>query len=370
MSTYKPKKSTIFLYDFWFNGHRFHGSTGCKTKRDADRVEAKERVKAALDDGIRKKPVITLDGAAELYEIRLRETGKWSDTTDYIMAGLVESLGADKYLSEILQDDLSQHFAKRAAVVSASSVNREIDVARPIWRRVMRTHDIGEMPDWGALRYAVPNKAPRELYHDEEDKLFPEIREDHHDFNLFSLKSGWRYAEVAGLLWSKLNLGQAVAATRVKGGDWVKRPLTNDMVALIANQPKVGPFVFTYVCQKSRRAYTDKKGRKHPARLKGERYPFAKTTARKPLKKALTAAKVEEFRFHDFRHTRGTRILRNTGNLAIAKEALKHKDIKTTLRYAHAADEDVRRGLDASESRDSPEVKHIPLEKRQKTGEN
>jgi integrase len=369
MSTYKPKKSTIFLYDFWIDGNRFYGSTSCKTKRDADRFEASLRAKIVNGDE-KKKPEITLDDAAGLYETWLRANSKWSETTDYIMAGLVESLGADKFLSEITQASLSQHFAKRGGLVSASTVNREIDVARPIWRRVMRTHNLGDMPDWGALRYAVPSKAPRELYHDEEDRLFPEIRDDHHDFNLFSLKSGWRYTEVAGLLWSKLNLGQGVAATRIKGGDWVKRPLTNDMVALIANQPKVGPFVFTYVCQKSRSAYTDKLGRKHPARLKGERYPFAKTTARKPLKKALAAAKVEEFRFHDFRHTRGTRILRTTGNLAIAKEALKHKDIKTTLRYAHAADDDVRRGLDASESRTITETKANSLEKRQKTGEN
>jgi integrase len=370
MSTYRPKNSTIFLYDFQCRGARFYGSTGCKTKRDADRFESQLRAKIALDDGTRKKPPITLDDAAAVYEDRLRTTGKWSTTTDYIMAGLVEAIGGSKFLSEITQDELSKHFAKRAAVVSASSVNREIDVARPIWRRVMKTHDIGEMPDWGMLRYATPDQDPRELYHDEEDRLFDKIREDFRGFTRFALLSGWRLSEVRLLRWSDLNLGQGIATTRIKGGDTVKRPLTTQLVAIIANQPKTGPFVFTYVCEKSRCAHTDAKGRKHPARLKGERYPYTQSGWRRPWAKALKDAKIDAFRFHDLRHTRGTRILRTTGNLAVAKEALKHRNIKTTLRYAHAADDDVRRGLEASESRTIPEASTQSREKPQKTGQN
>lgn len=367
MSTYKPKHSTIYLYDFQCRGTRFHGSTGCKTKRDADRVEERKRIEAALDDGKKKKPQITLDEAAGIYDERLRANGKWSATADYIIAGLVEGLGGDRYLSDITQEDLTRHFAKRAGHVSASSVNREIDVARPIWRRVMRSHDIGEMPDWGALRYAVPATDPRELYHDEEDRLFEHLREDYRAFTRFALLSGWRLLEVRMLRWSDLNLSQGIATTPVKGGDMLKRLLTPELVAIISNQPKAGPFVFTYICQKSRRGHTDQTGRTHPARLKGERYSFSQSGWRKPWAQALKDAGIDAFRFHDLRHTRGTRILRATGNLAAAKEALKHRHIRTTLRYAHAADDDVRRALEVSESRTIPESGAQPFEKPQNT---
>lgn len=43
-------------------------------------------------------------------------------------------------------------------------------------------------------------------------------------------------------------------------------------------------------------------------------------------------------------------------NGCVAKEALKHATINTTLRYAHVMDEDLRRGLEISESRNSPEA--------------
>lgn len=369
MSTYLPKNSSIFVYDFTLSGQRFNGTTHCKTKRDADRYEAKLRAEIALDTGKRKKPTITLDAAAALYEDHLRAQGKWSATADYILAGLVEALGPGSYLSQIEQSDLARHLAKRAGKVKASTVNREMEVARAMWRRVMKTHDVGDMPDWGALRYAVADKDPRELYYDEEDRLFATLREDMRDFARFALLSGWRLREVRHLRWADVNLGAAIAKTTLKGGKFADRPLSDEMVILIANQPKVGPFVFTYACKKSRKEFIDSKGRKHPARLAGERYPFTQWGWRRPWKKALEDAGIAAFRFHDLRHTRGTRILRATGNVVLAKEALKHRNIKTTLRYAHASDHDVRRALDVSESRSIPEVSGTTAEKRRKRGE-
>jgi integrase len=370
MSTYCPKGSTVFYFDFVIDGQRHYGSTRCKTKRDAEKVEAKLRAEAMLSRGQRKRQPITIDEAAALYEDRLRANGKWSPTQDYLIASIVEGIGGTKLLSAITQADLAKHFARRAGQVSAASVNREIEVARPIWRNVRRTHDIGEMPEWGELRYAVAGKTPRELYHNEEDALFEKLRPDLQDFAMFALRSGWRLAEVRKLRWSDLNLGQGIATTRIKGGDQIARPLSEDMKVLIANQPREGAFVFTYVCQKNKRAYTDAKGRQHPARLAGERYPFTQWGWRGVWARALKEAGIDAFRFHDLRHTRGTQILRSTGNLVLAQKALAHRSIKTTTKYAHASDEDVRRGLDVSSSRSIPEVADETAEKPQKTAKN
>lgn len=370
MGTRLPKNSNIYVYEFMIDGERHRGSTKCTTKREADKVEARKRAQIMLDRGQRKKPLITLDEAAGLYEIRLRANNKWSNTSDYLIANIVDGLGGDKLLSDITQADLSSYFAKRAGLVSAASVNREIEVARPIWRGVRKSHDIGDMPEWSELRYAVTERDPRELYHSEEDALFPALREDFRDFADFALKSGWRLSEVRHLRWSDVELAQGIATTRIKGGNVLKRPLSQDLKVLIANQPKAGPFVFTYICQKSRKAYTDAKGRKHPARLKGERYPFTQWGWRRPWAAALKEAGVNAFRFHDLRHTRGTRILRTTGNLQVAAKALGHTNLSTTRRYAHAADDDVRRALDVSDSRTITAVGSSEAEDRRKSGEN
>lgn len=355
MSVYKPKNSTVYLYDFQYRGRRFHGSTGQKTKRAAERVEAQERAKAALD--IRTKPQITLDEAAGLYEAKLRKEERWSTNTEIWLDNIVNALGPAEFINQLAHTDIGAHFRARAAQISGSSVNREIDVARALWRFTKRAkYDIGEMPDWASMRYAVKDHDPRELREDEETRLFEHVRADYLPFIRFALLSGWRVSEVRNLLWSDLDFPAKVAWATVKGGDRVKRPLTTDMIVLLASQPQKCAQVFTYVCEKTR-----------AKRVKGERYPISKDGWRKVWAAALDAAGIEGFRFHDLRHTRGTRILRRTGNLAAAQKALRHKNIRTTLRYAHAFDDDVRNALEASESRTIPEVPNKKPKKPRKS---
>ena len=361
MSIYKPKQSPYFHFDFVWKGRRFHGSTGARTKREAARVEERERSKARA--GGVERPPITLDEACGLYQDRVEELPSWSFTRT-TLALLIDGLGAGALLSEIPQRELLHHFAKRRHGRANASVNRELVVCRAMWRWAAKArYDVGEMPDWGALLLKVPDAVPRELSAIEEGRLFDQLRPDLYAFCDFALKTGWRQSEVIGLRWSDVDLGARTAATRIKGGDIVRRPLTQDMLVIIANQPKVGPFVFTYEAARTKPAFTDKLGRKHPARRKGDRYPMTKTVLRRPWAAALAVAGVEAFRFHDLRHTRGTRILRATGNLKAAQRALAHRSINTTLRYAHATDDDVRQALDASESRTIPEVPKSAAEK-------
>ena len=42
MSVYKHENSPYYHYDFQLHGHRFHGSTGAKSKREAEGVERLE----------------------------------------------------------------------------------------------------------------------------------------------------------------------------------------------------------------------------------------------------------------------------------------------------------------------------------------
>jgi hypothetical protein len=46
MSVYKHKDSPFYHYDFQFKGNRFHGSTGCTSKREAEAFERNERDQA------------------------------------------------------------------------------------------------------------------------------------------------------------------------------------------------------------------------------------------------------------------------------------------------------------------------------------
>ena len=343
MSVFKKKGSPYYHFDFQFRGRRYYGSTACRGKRDAEEVERRERQKAALPD--LQRPPITLDEACGLYRDKVETMPSWP-TMRYMLAALIKGLGANRLLSDISQRSLQLYFSGRRKGRSNATVNREIENARAVWRHAQDSrYDIGEMPNWKALRLKAPSRPPRELSFEEEADLLPALRDDVRDAVDFMLKSGWRRAEVLNLRWSDCNLATRAATTRIKGGEIVCRPLTDALVTIIKRQPKVCPQVFTYVCQKSR-----------GKRRKDQRYPLTPTALRGPFKDAKEKANIDGFRIHDLRHTRGTRIVRQTGSLAAAKEALKHRSISTTLRYAHVLDEDTRRALDASDSRNSPEV--------------
>lgn len=350
MSVYKPKGSPYWHYDFQYRGRRYYASTNCTSKRAAEQVEARARQDAALPS--RERPPITLDEAAGLYQEHAERLPSWP-TIEYITLALVKGLGARRLLSQISQRDLQVYFARRRDGRSNASVNREIENARAIWRRAQKARfDVGEMPDWKALLLKVSKRPPRVASEGEEARLFAALSGDAFDVVKFALVSGWRKAEVIGLRWSDLDLSNAEARTKIKGGDMVVRHLDETLVALIASQPRVGPFVFTYVCRQSR-----------GKRRKDHRYPMTATALRKRWAEAKLLAEIEGLRFHDLRHTAATRMLRSTGNLAAVSQALQHSNIKTTQRYAHVMAEDVRDAIRAAQSRNSPEV---PNGQRQK----
>jgi integrase len=341
MSVYP--KGKYYHYDFQFKGRRYAASTGCTTKRNAETVERRVRDEVAL--GTRRRKGITVNEACGLYQERAEKLPSWP-TTRYILGELVKGVGPQRLLSEVDQRDFQNYYRKRAEGRAASTINREIDVARAVWEYAEKTrYDVGEKLDWRSLRRKEHARPDRELSPEEERRLFEHLRKDLRDAVDFLLKSGWRRNEVLNLRWSDCDLQQNTAITRIKGGDVVRRVLNEALASIIARQPKACDYVFTFVCQRPREGM-----------IKGARYHLTPTALRKPFADAKRDAGINGFRLHDLRHTRATRIVRSTGSLLAAKAALAHKSITTTQRYAHATDDDTRRALDASESRNSPEA--------------
>lgn len=355
MSIYKPAKSRFWHYDFQWKNNRYHGSSGCTSKRDAERVEAEQRRTVAL--GVKVKPSIGLDLACGVWWEAKGQFLRSHATVIYQLANLAEGLGKSTPLQDITLSGIDGYIARRRATVKNASVNRET----ALLRRVIEWHHARGFDTpviaWKEARLREAAPTTRVLSSDEERRLFDKLPDALKPIVEFALLSGQRKNEIVTMRWADVDLGQGRATVWAKGQKPHSFPLTPRMVAIIANQAKVCPQVFTYVAERDSPPRGDRVKRK-----KGGRYPFSAQGWDRKWRKALADAGIDDYRFHDNRHTAATR----SGSIEVANRLLGHTEMRTTQRYFHTSEEIVRAALIAAESRNSPEPSSVTEENARK----
>ena len=289
----------------------------------------------------------------------------WNDEAQYDaepsatsknIARLVEYFGKTKPLTDIDHNEVKKLVAwrrghrikdrKNAALISNATVNRS---ATKVLQRVFTfARDGGASfqnePKWAELLLPEPLERVRELQDDEAAASDEAMRDDYGPFFQFVRASGLRQKECVTLRWNEVNFGTKQIVRLGKGGRRVVFPITDSIrEILFPLQGQHPEFVFTYVA-----VY----GNKGLGKVRGQRYPLTLTGAKAAWQRMRAKAGVKDFRFHDYRHDFGTKLLRATGNLKLVQKALNHRDIKSTLRYAHVLDQDVAAAVEAvAESR-------------------
>jgi integrase len=193
-----------------------------------------------------------------------------------------------------------------------------------------------------------PVERVRELQDDEADAIDAAMRSDYEPFFAFARASGLRFRECVTLRWSEVNFGTKQITRIGKGGRRVVFPITDDIREIIFPLQGQHPdFVFTYLA-----IY----GNKRLGRVRGERYPLTVNGAKTAWQRIRANAGLKDFRFHDFRHDFGSKLLRDSKNLALVQKALNHADIKSTLRYAHVSNQDVAAAVEHLERARKPRI--------------
>lgn len=363
MSIYKPKNSPFYHFDFQWRGRRFFGSTERTSRREAEAVERGERERVQLEASRPAPgPELSLDVAAGRYWQEIGQHHAGSDTTRRDLARLIGYFGATKLLSEITDDDVAKLVAWRRGhtvarhrkpgtkakacdpLVSNATVNRSTtEVLKKLFTRAKRGWRIEfqNEPRWGEHKLREPEERVRELVGDEGDRLEAATRVDYAAFFDFARASGLRLRECF-LAWPEVNWEAGQIIKKGKRGKTVTAPITSAVREILWPLRGHHPHhVFTYVATRTRNG-----------RIKGQRYPLTYNGVKSLWKRIRNAAGVSGFRFHDFRHDLGTKLLRATGNLKLVQRVLNHSNIKTTTRYAHVLDDEVAAALQShAESR-------------------
>lgn len=146
--------------------------------------------------------------------------------------------------------------------------------------------------------------APIEGYY---DHLLP--------MSLVALNTGLRRGEITQLTWADIDLTRKLLTVRAgyaKSGKERHVPLNSEVLDLL-------------------KRYKRQHG--------GQGRLFDIICVKKSWAGLMTAAKIEDFRFHDLRHTFASKLVMAGVDLNTVRELLGHGDIKMTLRYAHLAPE-------------------------------
>jgi integrase len=278
---------------------------------------------------------------------------------------LIDFFGSDKRLDEIGDAEVAALVAWRRGqtpkgkkakegeptpTVAPATVNRSVlEPLRKVMTRAKRVwrYPLLLEPNWGEHRLKEPEGIVRELRGDEEAAMAEAMRTDYAPWIEFTLLTGLRRAETL-LKWKNVNWSAKTITTIGKRGQSVRTPITPAIAAIL--EPLKGhhpEYIFTYVAQRTREG-----------RIKGRRYPITYEGGKTEWQRLRKRADLKDFRYHDLRHTAGTRLLRETGRLDIVQQALNHRDITSTRRYAHTADSEVAEGLQrVAESREKSRVK-------------
>jgi len=130
--------------------------------------------------------------------------------------------------------------------------------------------------------------------------------------------TGMRQGELLALRWAETDLENGFASINdPKNGSPRKVPLNHTSRELLCRLHDVA---------KAEKVFCDGGGQ-----------PYCSRTLQWQFRRAVKEAKIENFRFHDIRHTCASWLAMAGVPILAIKEILGHKDIRMTLRYSHLA---------------------------------
>jgi len=224
-----------------------------------------------------------------------------------------------KILAEIDQIDIDRIIsAKLNDGVSNARVNRILALVSAVLNIARREWDwIDKVPPIRKL--SEPARRIRWLTHKEAIRLLAELPAHLEAMARFSLLTGLRESNVTKLEWNQIDLQRHVAwihPDQAKTGKAIGVPLNNEVISIIRSQiGKNSCYVFVY---------------------KGKTVLRANNHA---WRKALIRAGIENFCWHDLRHTWASWHVQAGTPLNVLQELGGWSDYKMVLRYAHLAPE-------------------------------
>jgi integrase len=276
------KRGSIWWVDIAApNGERIRRTTGTANKAQAQEFHDRVRAELWRIGKLGERPVRTWNEAAVRW---LKEQSHKATTKEDVskLKWLDPFLGGAR-LTAITATTVGEITeAKLAQGCTNATVNRTLALVRAILRKCVNQWEwLDRAPHIRMLR--EPPRRIRYLTHEEAERLLGQLPEHLADMAVFALATGLRTANVTGLQWSQVDLARRLAwvhPDQAKARKAIAVPLNAEAASVISRQ--VG---------------------KHPTHVFSYRGEPLVQLSTKAWYAALKRAGIEDFRWHDLRHT-------------------------------------------------------------------
>jgi integrase len=223
----------------------------------------------------------------------------------------------DKNIEDITKSEISIALQEFPSKYSNATVNRYKAALSVVFSYACRNYNLADNP----VRY-IPsrpenNQRTRYLFEIEREKLFASCKQSRwgklYLLVLMAITTGARKGELMNLDWSDIDFERQTAIIiKTKNGQPKSLPLTSNVIDELNK-------------------FKESKGLVFASKTK----PSSPYCINKTWKIALLTAKIEDFRFHDLRHTTASYLAQSGASLLEIAEVLGHKQIQMTKRYSH-----------------------------------
>lgn len=315
------KRGTVWWIDFTApSGERVRCSARTEDKAQAQELHDTLKAEAWRVAQLGEKPRRTWDEAALRW---LKETEhKASHLQDVKQVAWLQQHFRMRYLAEITRDLVAAVGEIKRQETSPSTANRYLAMIRAILRRAALDWEWIEKAPLIRL-YPEPKRRVRWLTPEQAQRLLAELPEHLADMVRFSLATGLRQRNVMRLEWSQVDIERGAAwihADQAKARKAIPVALNGTALDVLKRQQGNHPqYVFTF-----------------------EGKPLGQVNT-KAWRKGLKRAGIEDFRWHDLRHTWASWLTQNGVPLNALQEMGAWQSGEMVRRYAHLAPEQFAR---------------------------
>lgn len=220
---------------------------------------------------------------------------------------------------------------------SNQTVNLELACLKTLFSKAVTWKKATENPVKEVKMLRVNNARVRFLDDEEERQLLAECKGYLHDILVTALHTGFRRNELLSLRPEDVDFARGLVSVRAgyaKNGEGRSVPMSTVLQGILLR-----------LFREAKASGSSGLFRNHQGATLGA------YALRASFQNAVKRARIEDFHFHDLRHTFASRLIMAGVDIRTTQELMGHKTIAMTLRYSHLSPDHKRKAIQALEDR-------------------